>query len=121
MAIAKADRFEHKNLKVKLVSDKFPPDTLLYEGKFMTLLGFSNKQDLVPNIEDKEVVKAVFTGIGVKQLIYSDQDATLYDVCMYKDSEGQVFLHAIRTRQMPEKKKVKKSDENKITEENQNV
>jgi hypothetical protein len=111
MAIAKSDRFEKRNLKIRLESETFPPESFIYEKNQMTLMGVSNKQDLMPNIDDKAVVKAVVDGIGIKQLIYSDQDAGLYDVCIYKDDEDQVFIYAIRTRQMPEKvKTVKKAD-----------
>ncbi len=114
MGIAKSERFELKDLKIKINSNKFPPEVFLYEGKEMNLMGISNKQDLVPTIDNMDVVRAAFTGVGVKQLIYSDQNANLYDICMYKDSDGGIFIHAIRTRQMPEKKRVKKNDPQEV-------
>lgn len=105
MAIAKSQRFEHRDLMMLLESDEFPPESLIYSGILMTLMGESNKQDLVPTIEATEVRRAVTFGIGMKQLIYSDQDGTLYDACIYKDEKDKVFVYAVRTRQMPERKR----------------
>lgn len=110
MAIAKKNRFETTNLKFPLDGETFPPEEFDYEGNLLTLLGISNKMDLMPTIQDSDVVKAVHFGLGVKQLIYSDQSANLYDVCMYKDEEDKVFVYAIRTRPAPEKPRKKKEE-----------
>lgn len=107
----KKDRFIHVEMKVLIDTDIFPPETFTYETMIMTLLGKSNKSDLIPiNITDNDLIKAIMHG-GMVQFIYTSNSGDLYDICLYKCQDSKVYMYGIRSRQKPDKKKRKGDDD----------
>jgi hypothetical protein len=107
MSIQSKDRFVENNLRFQLGNvDSFPPPVLTYAPKNLELflLGESNKNDLMPINIDTLEMQAVVTYGAIKQCIYTAESGDLYDVCVYKNKENEIFIYGIRTRQLPEKK-----------------
>lgn len=104
MSIAKKDRFVKTNLKQVIESgggEIFPPEKINYEGKRLSLLGMSNKDDLAPITMDSHELRWAATYGRMGQYIYANENGDLYDLYLYQDETRDVILHGIRTRQLP--------------------
>jgi hypothetical protein len=111
MGVVANDRFLKTDLKVLIGKHGFPEphNYFPFEGKTMTCMGLSNKNDLVLSYSDQEVLRsAAVHGHEPRQYIYTDQQAVLYDVCIFLNERMEGVMHAIRTRQAPEKPRKKK-------------
>jgi hypothetical protein len=98
MAIAKKDRFITKDLKQK-ISPSFPPETFKYKIWEMTILGKSNKDDLMPvNVDTAEMQRIVTLG-NLDQYICTNQVGDIFDAAIYKGEDGAAYLYGIMTRE----------------------
>lgn len=111
MGVAGKDRFIKTNIKVLIDrSNAFPPLMFNYEGSEFTVLGLSNKEDLMPvNIETAELQRVVTYGY-IKQFICSADNGDLYDACLYRNETGNTYIYGIRTRKLPDKPKKEKEE-----------
>lgn len=110
MAVPKKDRFVDTGLKIAVGNvDDFPPETFKYRDFEFTVLGLSNKDDLIPvNVDNLEMQKIVTLG-NLGQYICTNQVGDIFDACFYKGEDDNIYLYAIRTREKPEKPKKPKN------------
>jgi hypothetical protein len=109
--IANAQRFVHKELKAPVKGSVFPPEQITYLEMKLECLGVSNKKDLMPpSIDTDELARAVTYG-KMDQFIYTEEGGDLYDVCMYQNEHGDIYIYGVRTRNLPEKTLSKKKKE----------
>ena len=101
MSIAKKDRFKTEGIDVILkdvTSIPFPPETFKWNEKKFTLLGSSNKNDLLPiSLDEPSIIAATNTG-RIGQYIYTDHEGNLYDAFIFVDEMDDVILRSIMTR-----------------------
>ena len=105
MAYRKKDLFTIKNIKPEdrifiANADRFPPSDVKWNGDVLTLLGESNKDDLLKESNfpgDTEVIKA-FEQKLIGQFLYTDDAAELFEVVLIQNETSEIYIAAIRTR-----------------------
>lgn len=89
----------------------FPPSQFDYNDLVYSLLGSSNKNDLIDEgIDNVSYQNDILNG-NVKQCIYSSSSGDLVDACVRKLDGREGTVISIRSREMPPKPKKEKSQQ----------
>ena len=105
MSIPNKLRFSKIDVNFLINTSEDIPTEFIFENKEYSVLGISNKQDLIPvNLTDQKLQKAAIYG-SLHQYIAESEDADLYDVVIYQTGDNKNYLYGIRTRQKPDKEK----------------
>lgn len=86
---------------IKEAMSEYPPKEFNYNEQHYTLLGPSNKMDLIC---PSDYIKS-------GQYIVTDERCNIYQALFAVNGVGTTYLIALRTNQLPDKKRVKKDDQ----------
>lgn len=97
-------RIPEENRKPIQDADRYPPTTIKWHddahNEVLTCLGESNKTDLVDkrNFPGDEEVEKAFKNNMIKQFLYVNNTAEMFEVVIIQTESNDMFVVAIRTR-----------------------
>lgn len=105
MIYAKKDLFAIKNVprneRTPATNErKFPPATIEWKGEMLHYLGISNKTDLLDKnaFFGEDDVEDAFQNGMVKQFLYANISAEMFEVLLMQNQINEIVIIAIRTR-----------------------